>query len=95
MYTVDQAFRPYRATGFSEATPISLQEEMNWPDAEFNRRLRIAERMMARTDITWMAGSDPKRLAPLPNVQRAPSRTVALWGSVACLNRGPSDARPL
>ena len=43
VYGAAAAYRPFRATGFSEDTHIPLPEAMGWPEHEWIRRLRRAE----------------------------------------------------
>jgi len=74
LYGMDIAYRPYRATNFSEGSVLqantmgkfSLQADMAWPEHEYKRRLRQAERMIAAADLPVgdFSSRPPRRLAP-------------------------------
>jgi len=73
-YGVKNAYRPFRATGFSEYTCLqktttgwcSVLGDLGWKDKEYVRRLRQAERMLCASDLKVgeYTSNLPVRLAP-------------------------------
>ena len=73
---MESAFRPYRATGFPEESVQPLQEAMSWPEQEWTRRLRKAERWNEPSSISAVSPTDAQRLAPK---RREPRRADETW----------------
>jgi len=84
-YAVAKAFRPFRATGFSEYAILqhtnlgwcSLRDELQWNEHEYIRRLRRAERQICTADILLgdYRAVVPSRLAPMRTEPRRRNET--------------------
>ena len=81
VYGAVAAYRPYRATTFSEAAFEAIPVAMKWPRKEWVRRLRTAERMIYQADIEIADNQGPGFGAPqaLAPLRREPPRAGETW----------------
>lgn len=80
-----EAYRPYRASTFSEGGVRALEREMGWSCEEVMRRLRVAERLAQESGLPRIFGHQPpERLAMRVDMARAQAQVpTAVDESVA------------
>ena len=76
VYGATEAYRPFRATGFSESCCFSLRHWIQWTNHEYLRRRRRAEVLFMPSDVDASPPEPVRRLAPRRVVPRFGSETT-------------------